>query len=419
MSPESHPINTIRTIFPVIILILLSLCTLPGGTDAGQDRFITLPWAITRTGAAELDGQIYVFGGLCSGNISDSISMIDPVPGSVAELDTTLPHPIDNPTVFTDGRKAFIVGGKPIRIDPKPGCVDVQNMNLTVFSADGSLEHHRDFFPYGIEGASAAFDGTYFYLVGACMCSSAPGKSSVIRFDPDALSMEIYGEVLPHNVSGSTAVWHGGAVYIFGGKTDGGGVLDTVVRYVPGGDGEILPAHLPEPLYKTGAVLFDGEIYIIGGENPQGPTDRITVFDPTTGAIRDSGLRLMYPRASRAVIASEFGAYVIGGDTSDGPSDSIEAVRLGSDPGRDGDQEDTAFLSGNTILLLSVLGSFIIITIVIVIYLRDYRRWRLQGRDEHGPEDGEMNNGAGGDGGKGSDDAGKSDREDVMTIDHL
>ncbi len=392
MSPESHPINIFRTVLPVIILVLIPLCTLPGGTDAGQDRFVTLPWSVTRTGAAELDGQIYVFGGLRSDNISDSISVFDHDSGSVTELDTTLPHPIDNPTVFTNGKKAFIVGGKPIHIDQKPGCVDVQNMNLTVFSADGSLEHHRDFFPYGIEGASAAFDGSYFYLAGACMCSSAPGKSSVIRFDPDALSMKIYRDVLPHNVSGSTAVWHGGAAYIFGGRTNGGGILDTVVRYVPGGDGEILPAHLPEPLYKTGAVQFDGKIYIIGGEDSQGPTDRITVFDPTTGAIGDSGLRLTYPRASRVVIASVSGAYVIGGDTSDGPSDSIEAVRLGSDPVRNGDQEDTAFLSGNTILLLSVLGSMIIITIVVIIYLKDYRRWRLQGRDEHGQEDGEMNN---------------------------
>lgn len=343
--------------------------------EPAVDRFISLPGPRTRTGAALMDGTIYVFGGISEGRILDSILTIDPLKGKVAELDSKLPHPIDNPTVFTDGKRAFITGGKPILTAPDT-CVDVQNRNLTIVSSLGVVEHHVDFFPYGIEGASVVSDGSCFYLVGACMCSSAPGKNGIIRFDPETLSMEISPNVLPYNVSGSVSVWHDEKIYVFGGKTDGGRSVDTVVRYTIGERAEILPTHLPEALFKTGVVVTKSGLFIIGGEGQGGPVDRVTFFDLESEKLRDSGIRLTYPRASRAVVGGNERAYIIGGDTFDGASDSVETLRLETANGGRTRKNTSRLISGNVILLGSIVGSVALLTLVALVYYRDIKRSR-------------------------------------------
>jgi len=362
--------------YHIPITILLTICLLHLGTyevKAGKSFLMDEP--LSWTASVAVCGNIYIFGGENQTNITDRIIMMDPDTGEMGSTPMNLPFPVANSMAVTDGKKAYIIGGKTGEIVKGNVCVPVKNRDLVVFTPPDQIEQISDFFPYDIEGNAIAFNGNYFYLFGNCMCGSKDVRRNVIRFDPKEREYEIYESVLPSNMSGGAAVWYGDAAYIFGGKTDGNRTLDTVLRYVPGEPVEVLTAHLPVPVFKTGIARDEGLIYILGGQTSQGPTDTIQLFDPEAKEFSRAENSLVVARATRACAVLRDNIYLVGGDTPQGSSNSVEQVSFIE---TEQPEEKWSYGRDDILLAAAIVGSVIMASVVAVIYIRDYVKYRKQ-----------------------------------------
>ena len=360
----------------ITLIVLLTLCLIqPGIGDAKASKGFLLHEPLTRTTSTAIGGRIYIFGGENKTDMTDRIMFMDPDTGEIELAPVNLPFPVTNPTAVTDGESAYIIGGETGELVPEDVCAVNRSRDLVVFTPPDEIEHVIDFFPYELEGNAIAYDGNYFYLFGNCMCSSRDVRRNVIRFDPEEREYDIFERVVPFNISGSAAVWYGDAAYVFGGRTDGGKILDTVLRYVPGRPVETLNAHLPEPVFKTGIAL-DGDLaYILGGMAQDGPTDTIQLFDLDDGSFSKADRSLAEPRATRACVSLGDNIYLVGGDMSEGPSQSIELFTF---PRTGPEEEKWSYDRDDVLLVAAIAGSVVLVVVVAVIYIRDYVKYRKQ-----------------------------------------
>ena len=335
-------------------------------------RNVLLPEPLAQSSATILDEKIYMIGGRNTTDVHDKIMLLDPLADTITALNITLPYPLSNPITFSDGERIYIVGGSQGIPGEGTTCYEEKNANLTIFTPPDNIEIIPDFFPYGMEGNAQATDGTYFYLFGNCMCALQDVRRNVMRLDPRDLKLEIYEKILPVNLSGSSAVWYDGAAYIFGGKTDRGKFLDTVIKYIPGGPVEVMGIHLPEAVYKMGVAQSKNLVYLLGGITETGLSNQFLVVDLNEITVKKTGFFLCQPRATRASVANGENIYLLGGDTADGVSLSIEVIGI-SDTGSESHVEEGN--SENIILISGIVGSAALIFIICAIYIRDYLRY--------------------------------------------
>ncbi len=376
--------NSRKSLYRIPLIIIITFCLLhllPDEVKANKGFLLNEP--LTRTASTAMDGKIYIFGGENETNMTDSIMIFDPETGNIVPAAVTLPFPVTNPTAATDGISTYVFGGETGVLVSVEECAPIRSRDLVIFTPPDGIEHVADLFPYDLEGNAITYDGSYFYLFGNCMCGSKDVRRNVIRFDPKEREYEIYESLLPSNMSGGAAVWYEDAAYIFGGKTDGNRTLDTVLRFVPGKPVEILNAHLPEPVFKAGIAL-DGDIaYILGGQTEHGPTDAIRLFDMNERTFSKADNSLMEPRATRACVSIGDQIYLVGGDTQEGLFQSIERVAfIRAEP----DKEKWSYHRDDILLVVAIAGSTVMVTVVAVIYIRDYVKYRKQ-------KDNEINNG--------------------------
>jgi len=343
-------------------------------------RNVLLQEPLAQSSGVLFDGKIYMIGGRNNTEVHDRIMLMDPLTDTVTQLNTTLPYPLSNPITFSDGERIYIVGGSQGIPGEGTTCYKEKNANLTIFTPPDTIEIITDFFPYGMEGNAIASDGTYFYLLGNCMCASQDVRRNVMRFEPVGLELDIYEKVLPVNLSGASAAWYDGAAYIFGGKTDKGKSLDTVIKYIPGGQGEILDIKLPEAVYKMGVAQYGNMVYLLGGITGTGLSDQFLVVDLNERTVKKTGFYLSQPRATRASVPYEENIYLLGGDTVDGVSRSFEVIEI-SDSGLEIDAKEEK--TDNTIIVFSIIGSAVLIFIISAIYIRDFLKYKKE-KDEKG-----------------------------------
>ncbi len=85
---------------------------------------------------------------------------------------------------------------------------------------------------------------------------------------------------------GAAAVVLNGYIYVMGGATNNGVLLNTVERYDPvtdTWDDTVVPP-FSEARVNAAAIVFNGEIYLMGGRNIQNEeTDHVEVYNPQTG----------------------------------------------------------------------------------------------------------------------------------------
>jgi len=305
--------------------------------------------------------------------------LVDPAEDTFKSLNVTLPYPLSNPTVFSDGVSAYILGGEQGIPGNGTVCYPERSRNLTIFTPPNIINTFPDFFPYGLEGNAVVYDGRYFLLLGNCMCSTEDVRRNVIRFDPLELEFDIIKNVLPLNLSGASAVWYDEAVYIFGGKSDKGKILDTIIRYDPQGECVMLDIHLPEPVYKMGAARRGAQVYILGGISTQGFSDQFLIIDLDERTVQRTGFYLCQPRASRAVVTVGDHVYLIGGDTGTGPAVTMEIVIL---PEMSKKTKENKENTDDIVLAAGIIGSIIMVSLVAVIYVMDYRRYRREKNDK-------------------------------------
>ena len=363
------------SLFIVTIFILLtSLLLMINQTDnARAGRNVPLPKPLAQSSAAVIDGNIYIFGGQNANETHDRIMLVDPTEDTIETLNVILPYPLNNPTVFSDGSRAYILGGEQGIPGNETVCYPERSRNLTIFTPPNIINTFPDFFPYGLEGNAVAYDGNYFFLFGNCMCSTDDVRRNVIRFDPLELEFDISKNVLPLNLSGASAVWYDEAAYIFGGKSDKGKILDTIIRYDQQGECKILDIHLPEPVYKMGVARRGAQVYILGGITPQGLSDQFLMMDLDEQKVQKTGFYLCQPRASRAVVTVDDDVYLIGGDTTTGAAETMEIVIL---PEMSENTKENGENSGDIVLTAGIIGSIIMLSAVAAIYVLDYRRYR-------------------------------------------
>ena len=359
-----------------IFLLLTSLLLMINQTDnASAGRNVPLPKPLAQSSAAVIDGNIYIFGGQNANETHDKIMLLDPTEDTIETLNVTLPYPLNNPTVFSDGSRAYILGGEQGISGNGTVCYPERSRNLTIFTPPNIINTFPDFFPYGLEGNAVAYDGRYFLLFGNCMCSTEDVRRNVIRFDPLELEFDIIKNVLPLNLSGASAVWYNEAAYIFGGKSDKGKILDTIIRYDRQGECVMLDIHLPEPVYKMGAARRGPQVYILGGITPRGLSDQFLRIDLDEQTVQRTGFYLCQPRASRAVVTIGDNVYLIGGDTVTGAAENMEIVIL---PEMSENTREIEENSGDIVLTAGIIGSIIMLSAVAAIYVMDYRRYRKE-----------------------------------------
>ena len=356
----------ITQIFTWASIFLLTLTLIPPvqacGCDGGNG--VILPAPLSQTSAAYLYGKIYIFGGLTLGGMLDTVMAYDLDENCVTNLSVHLPFPLSNSIAIPYNGSVFIFGGT-------QSGNSSYNRNLTIFTPPEKITNFVNFFSYGLEGNSFAFDGKYFYFFGNCL-EDDEGHSNIIRFDPDALTYDIYTDALPTKIAGSGAIWYKGAAYIFGGKTTGGKLLDTILKYTPGKPIVTLKTHLPYAVSNFAIVLKGDSVFMLGGMTSIGFSGEVLEFDLRTSEVKYSIVTLRKPKAVRAGVLIGNTSYIIGGDTKDGPAVGIEAVDLPHPPIKEKNSE--RYDQGNTVLVLSIIGSLIMILIVIIVYSREPRK---------------------------------------------
>ncbi|MEO1370400.1 MAG: hypothetical protein AAFX50_24730, partial [Acidobacteriota bacterium] len=106
----------------------------------------------------------------------------------------------------------------------------------------------------------------------------------------------------------------GGAVYVIGGLTHGGGppTTDTVERWRPGDAAWTFAPPLLEPVDHPAVAVHGNEIWTIGGERQLEPRDVVQIFDAAAGEWR-YGPALPTPRAAGAAASFDGRLYYFGG----------------------------------------------------------------------------------------------------------
>lgn len=331
-------------------------CELDGGAGC------VLPVPLSEAGVATLGNEIYIFGGLAKGSgMQDTIMVYDIRANGLNTLMTRLPCKMSNPNAFALDGKIYIFGGQ----DEDGGHL----RNMTVYTPPSTLDTTPNFFPYGVEGGAMAFDGKYLYIFGNCI-ESPCGQRNLTRIDLRNLTLDVTSDVMPNNTAGASAVWYKGSAYIFGGKTNGGRLFDSIRKYTPGepkGTLEVLSQHLPTPLMKFGLVQKDDHAYILGGMTPDSISDQVLRIDLRTLDIEITDTVMCKPKACRGVVGWGNNAYIAGGNTKDGPAEGIEVITL---PIPEPPVEKEGYDKGNLVLAAGIAGSLIVILITLIVINR-------------------------------------------------
>ena len=334
-----------------------SACGLDGG--AGCE----LPTPLSEVGAAIVGNEIYIFGGVAKGTgMTDTIMVYDARANGLNTLMTKMPCKVSNPNAFALDGKVYVFGGQA----ENGGHI----RNMTVFTPPSTIENKPNFFPYGVEGGAMAFDGKYLYVFGNCIEAQC-GQRNLTRIDLRNLTLEVTPNVMPNNTAGASAIWYKGSAYLFGGKTVGGRLFDSIRKYTPGkpnGTLEILPQHLPTPLMKFGLVQKGNYAYILGGMTPSNMSDQVLMINLDTLDISISGTTLCQPKACRGVVGWGNNAYIIGGNTKSGPAVGIEVVTLPTIP--EPPTKKNGFDRGDLVLIAGITGSLVVILITLIVINR-------------------------------------------------
>lgn len=192
--------------------------------------------------------------------------------GSATLLDPVLPSPRHEPSVFSDGKSVFVVGGldsqgvflsQIVRFDPDSNIVSILPEKL----------------PAPTQAAAVVWTGKAAYLFGGRNINSF--LPQVVRYEPGTHTVTIIASQLPVASYSMAAVWTGSIIYLFGGFT--GTDSHQILSYDPATDIlSTLNATLPVGAQASSAFWDGSKAWILGGAS-NGPSDAIQLFDPSTG----------------------------------------------------------------------------------------------------------------------------------------
>lgn len=268
---------------------------------------------------------------------------VEPIPGKIERLPSSLPAPNAGSAAFWDGRYAYLLGGE----EP----AGLSNAILRFDPESGRVERMKAKLPSPRKIVSVAWDGRRAYVFGGCTGPTAL-TDEIVVYEPAADRAWLATTRLPSPRGRTAAVWAAGAAYVLGGNTGGflpTGYLDEIVKYDPGADRvEVLPARLPGARASRIAAGWDGAAaWFFGGMVAEGKTDQIVRFDPAAGrcevvaarlpAAWDGGVVLFDGRAFRlfggmtaaAPAMDTVWTWVPGAAAVEAPGERLPAARKG------------------------------------------------------------------------------------------
>jgi hypothetical protein len=159
-------------------------------------------------------------------------------------------------------------------------------------------------------------------------------------------------------MAGSSAIWTGNDIYIFGGRTIASNKsidLDSIYKYNPESNTCIkMKAILPFARYSTAAVWNNGKTYIAGGSCSNGYTDEVLVYDHNNDKVSVYDQKLSVPMASWSFALVENKLMFFGGDKTGNPPSLVEIVLLPELP-KDTGSSWQAIAMAVSVILVSII----------------------------------------------------------------
>ncbi|HEY7934012.1 MAG TPA: kelch repeat-containing protein [Solirubrobacteraceae bacterium] len=232
--------------------------------DGATRRFGELPSAEHDGAAANIDGQVYFFGG---GNVSSASSLILRVGPSGTQVAGHLPVGASDVEAATLGHTAYVVGGYTETVPLR---------TIVAFTPAGTVRVVGTL-PRPLRYAAVgAIDG---HLLIAGGTSGVTAQRAILSFDPNTASVRQIG-LLPYPITHAAGATLDGHFYLFGGRGENLSEQRSSILAIDPLSGASRPAgRLPLALSDLGAASLPGRILVVGGRDPSGEVqDRVLTF---------------------------------------------------------------------------------------------------------------------------------------------
>ena len=163
--------------------------------------------------------------------------------------------------------------------------------------------------PEGRSRLALAQAGGKLYAIGGETAEGVTGELAV--YDPRSNGW-LQGTSKPTAVSNVSAVTIDDLIYVPGGSTEGGLVVDTLEVYAPATEKWETRARLPAPRAAYGLATLKGKLYLFGGWDGKQYRAETFAYDPATDTWQN-GSPLPSPRGFLAASALKDVIYVAGG----------------------------------------------------------------------------------------------------------
>ena len=267
-----------------LTLVALGVARLPSSgrtptVNAHAERWTMLaplPEPRQENGVAELNGKVYVVGGMRSeSSTSDAVEVYDPSTDQWSRT-AAMPAPRHHTTAVPVNGKLYVIGG---HVGANFDSVD------TVFEYDPAADRWatKSPMPSARGGLAAAALGGKIYVAGG---SPDPREHDFAAYDPATDTWEVLPAMpTPRNHLAAAAT--AGRFYAMGGRSGAiGGITNVVEAYDPAAGSWSTRSAMPTARGGHAAAALGSCIYVVGGEgnrdHPLGMFDQNEVFDATT-----------------------------------------------------------------------------------------------------------------------------------------
>ncbi|NHC45881.1 Kelch repeat-containing protein [Motilibacter aurantiacus] len=275
-----------------------------------------LPEKLLDSGAAVIDGMMYLVGGKTDRSHSSRLYVYDDVAKAWTRKADMPGAAVENPAVTTLDGKLLVLGGSTDAFGGAQAAGWSYDPAADAWSALPAMPTARG-------GASAQVVEGKVYVVGG-MSEDGASTGAVEVYDPASRTWSVAPSLPTARDNPGTAVL-GGALYVFGGRTRlASGATSvathtTVEAYDPATRAWTAKAAMPTGRRTMASVVVDGKALLIGGEvAPDGSAfDVVEQYDPAADAWKVLR-RIPTPRHGASAAVLDGKVHVVGGGPSGG-----------------------------------------------------------------------------------------------------
>lgn len=260
-----------------LVIVFITNCGLTNSDaqELGGGEWVTLapiPTATQEIGVAELDGLIYVLGGILgTRTIGNNVQVYNPEDDSWRSV-APMPAALHHMGVAAANGKLYVVGGFLGNFQPVNTLYEY-DPELDEWTQKANLPRFRG----GL--TAAAIDGLIYAIGGA----RGPSIGDLDVYDPETdrwTSLNTMPTPRDHHTSAVVD----GKIYVAGGRNQTSFILDTLEVYDPETDDWTLLAPMPTGRSGIAGAALNGCFYVFGGEgnrqNAQGIFPQVERYNP-------------------------------------------------------------------------------------------------------------------------------------------